>query len=191
MVSSAGVVATTSSTSRLGRRVQRGFSLIELGIVIAVIAVLAAVVIFGRGYIQAGRVTKAVDGMETIRKSASVFAGLQGGTLANNNNNQIPTLMARQLLPGNIVANQWFVSGSAQAPADAIIINDIRFGQAPGGGNAVAIQVVTAQPAVAQDVWTAVASDNNLITTAGAVLGGLNCAGGAPATQTVVICFRL
>jgi prepilin-type N-terminal cleavage/methylation domain-containing protein len=58
----------------LRRRAQAGFSLIELGIVIAVIAVLAGVVIFGKGYLDAAKKKAAVDLVLAIRSAGQQYA---------------------------------------------------------------------------------------------------------------------
>jgi prepilin-type N-terminal cleavage/methylation domain-containing protein len=58
---------------------QAGFTLIELGIVIAVIAILAAVVIVGRGFINSAKVSKAVDQVDVMRKAVSTIGGARGG----------------------------------------------------------------------------------------------------------------
>ncbi|MHB8872378.1 MAG: type IV pilin protein [Myxococcaceae bacterium] len=73
---------------RSGRRSPRGFSLIELGIVIAVIAVLSGVVIGSAGYFRAARLRTAADLVLTIRGAARQFAlrhhnGLSYGTSAD------------------------------------------------------------------------------------------------------------
>jgi prepilin-type N-terminal cleavage/methylation domain-containing protein len=58
----------------LRRHAQAGFSLIELGIVIAVIAVLTGVVIFGKGYLDAAKKKAAVDLVQAIRAAGQQFA---------------------------------------------------------------------------------------------------------------------
>lgn len=184
-----------NTVRRSSRRSRRGFSLIELGIVIAVISVLAAVVIFGRGFILAARVTKAVDASNTLRKAASTFAGLNGGSLQNfSTTSQLTALSQRALIPP-LPAGQtsWTVSGAAGTP-DAIAITDVRFGQtagASGQGNAIAIRITTPTAAMAQDVLRAVTDDKNLITNGPTV--GLACANPTvPITgTTVVLCFFL
>lgn len=173
----------------------RGFSLIELGIVIAVIAVLAAVVIYGRGFIAASRVTKAVEGMDTIRKSASTFAGLQGGSLSGITGPQLPVLSARSLLPALSAGNVWTVSGTASAP-DSVSISDVRFGQLLNTQgqptNVVAIQVQTPLGTMPQDVWTAVSTDSSLYR-GGLGVDGFVCGTALPAVSAdhVIICFFL
>jgi prepilin-type N-terminal cleavage/methylation domain-containing protein len=178
---------------------RRGFSLIELGIVIAVIAVLAAVVIFGRGFIIAARVTKAIDASNTVRKAASTFAGLNGGSLAQvGNANQLNALQRRGLLPtpqGGL-GSVWTVSG-AEGSDEAVVVRDIRFGvHNPAGQsavNAVAIRISTPTgTAVADDIRTAVQQDRNIIPVQ-ATVGGLQC---SLPTQVitgdeVTICFYL
>ena len=167
----------------------RGFSLIELGIVIAVIAVLAAVVIFGRGFIAAGRITKAVEAMNTIRKSASTYAGLQGGALKASTASELPTLTARSLLPVLGQNGAWTVSGTPGTP-DSISITNLRFGQ-NGVNNAVAITVTTPNPAMAQDVINATANDNNLILNGVVVGASPACATNPGNSNTITLCFNL
>lgn len=178
------------------RRQQRGFSLIELGIVIAVIAVLASVVIFGRGFIAAGRITKAVEAMNTIRKSTSTFAGLQGGALSTSTAPELQKLTDRQLLPP-LAAGAWEVSGTG---ADSIKATDLRFGQVPsvaGGAptNSVMIRINAPTAAMTQDVWNSVQFDNNLIKTGPVIGGAAACAtpvtGPTNASLFINICFYL
>ena len=165
-----------------------GFTLVELLVMIAVIAVLAGILIFGRGFIAAGRITKAVEGMDIIRKSASTYAGQVGGALTTSTNSELPTLSNRQLLPTlDSATSTWFVSG---AGTDSISITNLRFGQL-AGANVVAITVSTPKQEMADDVWKAVRDDGFLIRTGGPTIGGSTCAAGSPATSVVVICFNL
>ena len=85
-----------------GRRKQRGFSLIELGIVVAVIAVLATVVLVGRGFLQSSRVSKMVEVLDTINKGVSTYAGTWGGKLNTGAGNLMPSLISRKLIPNSI-----------------------------------------------------------------------------------------
>ena len=198
-------MAETKNTrsSRRRRRQPRGFSLIELGIVIAVIAVLAAVVIFGRGFISAGRVTKAVEASNTIRKGASTYAGLLGGSLRPNGagQSQLLTLQQRGLLPALAAGNVWIVSGSAQSLPDSIRVTDLRFGQIPNPNNngqptnAVAVVYATPPGSLPADIFAAVADDPNLVKNGATIDGSPACANPAtpPAVpnSAVTVCFYL
>ena len=186
---------------RRRRRHPRGFSLIELGIVIAVIAVLAAVVIFGRGFILAGRVTKAVEASNTIRKSASTYAGLLGGSLRGQPpaTSQLNTLQARSLVPA-LNNGVWFVSGSTAAAADAIRLTDVRFGQIVNPANnqisnAVAVRYDTPNGSLPADIYSAVQDDTNLVRNGATIDGSQACAGpnAVPTipASSVWICFFL
>lgn len=92
----------------------RGFSLMELGIVLAVITILAVLVVGGAGYFKAARQRMAVDLVLTIRKAASQFAlrhqkGLAYGVSINQNdpaNVTMAGLRAQGFLPVN-AATPW------------------------------------------------------------------------------------
>jgi prepilin-type N-terminal cleavage/methylation domain-containing protein len=60
-------------------RSEAGFTLIELGIVIAVIGVLAAVVVAGMGFLDAARVSKTIEAMGTVRKGLSMLSAANAG----------------------------------------------------------------------------------------------------------------
>jgi prepilin-type N-terminal cleavage/methylation domain-containing protein len=186
--------------ARLARGV-RGFSLIELGIVIAVIAVLAAVVIFGRGFIVASRVSKLVEAANTVRKGASTYAGLMGGSLspAVTPAVGISALSTRQLLPP-LNNNLWVVSGPTPATTESFVITGVGLGQIPGPGggppqNAVSVQFRVPKPENAQDVIASVLNDPNFVRTQSQEPGG---SGGVCAANPLdgqanltTICFNL
>lgn len=181
---------------RSARRSRRGFSLIELGIVIAVIAVLAAVVIFGRGFILAARVTKAVDATNTLRKAGATIAGLNGGSFGTamfSGGSQLKALSDRNLIPPLAANTPWTVSGDPNSQ-DAIKITDVRFSEINGVGNAVAIKVTCVSGAMATDIMRAVMDDKNVVTTAAAI-GNVTCTPALAATVlttgAVTLCFRL
>jgi len=180
------------ATLRRNRRTAaRGFSLIELGIVIAVIAVLASVVIFGRGFIVAGRVSKAVEGLTTVRKAGAAYAGLQGGTVTASTGPEITSLANRSLLPEPAKAGSWVVAGDPNDLANQFKVEDIRFG-INVNQNAVAIKLKTPGKEQAEDVFNSVLKDGNYVKT-NALVGGLTCQGSAakPTTNTAVFCFNL
>lgn len=184
--------------SRRARRRARGFSLIELGIVIAVIAVLAAVVIFGRGFITAARVTKAVEASNTVRKGASTFAGLLGGTLRTTGQNQLAPLQQRGLLPA-LTNGVWVVAGSPQALPDAIQITNVRLGQIANPSNnqqptnAAAVTYATPAGSLPADIFNSVADDSTRIKNGATVDGSPACANAPPPipSTAVTICFFL
>ncbi|MGI5861213.1 MAG: type II secretion system protein [Myxococcales bacterium] len=180
-------------------RQSRGFSLIELGIVIAVIAVLASVVIFGRGFIVAGRVSKTVEATNTIRKAASTFAGLTGGTIVNpvQQANGLRTLRQRQLIPPTTNENDpWCVAACPAGTQDdfsimAIGLERVVGQNGTGQQNAVSIEINTSGPAQSEDVFNSVLQDPNFVQRAGTTVGGMTCDTSAPTTETVRLCFYL
>jgi prepilin-type N-terminal cleavage/methylation domain-containing protein len=79
------VLRETAMTERgpWGRRAaQRGFSLIELGIVLAVIAVLAAIVVMGVGQISSAKEHNAVKLVGAIQVAARTYAAREKKGLA-------------------------------------------------------------------------------------------------------------
>jgi prepilin-type N-terminal cleavage/methylation domain-containing protein len=188
------IVVRRSRSGGLRRRMRRGFSLVELGIVIAVIAVLAAVVIFGRGFIQSARVTKAVDACNTVRKAGSTFAGVQGGVVRGAGN-RIQALVDRGLLPALGAGGAWVVSGDGDA-ANSILINEIEFGQLNRGtaqSNAVRVRVTFPSAIMASDFIEAIRNDTNYVAAGGTI--GQACTvlapGGTAGSGTVEACFFL
>ncbi|MGC4120213.1 MAG: prepilin-type N-terminal cleavage/methylation domain-containing protein [Myxococcales bacterium] len=63
----------------------RGFSLIELGIVLAVMAVLASVVMMGSGYMASARTRNAVEMVSSLRQAAKQFSTRTNGGLSYYN----------------------------------------------------------------------------------------------------------
>ncbi len=181
------------------RRHPRGFSLIELGIVIAVIAVLAAVVIFGRGFISAGRVSKTVEGFNAVRKAGATLAGLRGGSFsgdARSQGNEINGLGRRGLLSlKNPSDNTWTMAGTTGDQGTEFCAEDIRFDSVNVGSNvgvnAVVVRLRAPDGTAAEDVWTSVMNDKNFIKE-GASVAGLSCTTTRPTTQaTNNFCFKL
>ncbi|MEM6274001.1 MAG: type II secretion system protein [Myxococcota bacterium] len=60
-------------------RSSRGFTLIELGIVIGVIAILTAVVVTARGFVDQSRIGNAVQAVSAVRDASRGFAKRQTG----------------------------------------------------------------------------------------------------------------
>ena len=57
----------------------RGFTLIELGIVVAVIALLASGVMAGQGFIRTTKVNRAVQSIQNVRKAVNAYVAGRGG----------------------------------------------------------------------------------------------------------------
>lgn len=93
--------------------VDRGFSLAELGIVVAAIAILATVVIMGRGYLDAARQNSARELVHTLRTAAQMWSqrnrnGLDFGNASVPLN--VQALKTAGLLP-NTLTTPWGTTG--------------------------------------------------------------------------------
>ncbi len=169
--------------ARLDKKVsggQRGFTLIELGIVIAVIAVLAATVLMGRGFVQSARVTKAVEAVDTAAKATRVLAGKFGGSFVTADSDVMTDLNTRTLLPG----------GPGWSPVAEFAITQIQ-----GAGTDFVVQIsctgsnVTAAGAMCQDINEAKAQDKAFFSTG--TVNGVACSALSATSVTQNLCFRL
>ena len=75
----------------------RGFTLVELGIVVGVISLLATSVLAGRGFIRAAEHTRITSDVDKIHKAVENYAGRRGGT-PQLSSNLLAELDARQLI---------------------------------------------------------------------------------------------
>ena len=57
----------------------KGFTLIELGIVVAAISLLASGVMAGKGFMDAAKITKAVDAVDKTRLAVETYVARRGG----------------------------------------------------------------------------------------------------------------
>ena len=76
---------------------QQGFTLIELGIVVAVMAVLGLTVLIGGGFMEAAKLTKAVSSINTLNKGVVNYMGLRVANGGFEEANVLPNLGARKL----------------------------------------------------------------------------------------------
>jgi type II secretory pathway pseudopilin PulG len=106
---------------------ERGFSLVELGITLGVIAVLTSVVLVSRGYLNAAKLKTAGDLVQTLRTagrdhSKRHFRGLGFGTPGQGNPPalSLQSLRGSGLVPEN-VRTPWKNQGSAKESGVAIV----------------------------------------------------------------------
>lgn len=115
------------SRSCSSSRARRAFTLVEFGIVVAVIAVLSAVIIYGAGYIEAARKTAAIDLVLKLHSAARQFAvrnnaGLSYGVDANSANPRNVSLAGLQgagFIPANLQTPWGTAAGLAVQPDNA------------------------------------------------------------------------
>ena len=62
----------------------RGFTLIELGIVIAILAILSSTVLAGKGFLRATQLSTVVQDITTLRRAVDVYVARRGGTYPQN-----------------------------------------------------------------------------------------------------------
>jgi prepilin-type N-terminal cleavage/methylation domain-containing protein len=121
----------------------RGFSLAELGIVLAVVAVLSTVILMGRGYVLAAKVNVARDLVSSVVAASRQYAkreheGLGFGVVGTTTAASMTTLRGANLLPPN-VRTPWKTEsdmgdiGIEVAPESGV---DSRCASAPGVGAA-------------------------------------------------------
>ena len=57
------------------RKQQAGFTLVELAIVVGVMALLSTVAFAGKGYLKASEVSKAAQGIQSVKKAVGSWQG--------------------------------------------------------------------------------------------------------------------
>ncbi len=170
------------------RRLESGFTLIELGIVIAVIAVLATAVLVGRGFIMSARVGKVVEAIDTVVKAANTYAGQTGGVLpASASTDLLGVLQDRNLVP----IEQGGTRGAWQplGAGGGWVISGARH---EASGQNWLLQITCPDLQRCQDVFNAKASDPTTITGGSLDINSLSCHTAAPSSGTgLQLCFRL
>ena len=108
----------------------QGFTLIELGIVVAAISLLASGVMAGKGFMDAAKITKAVDAVDKTRLAVETYVARRGGVWldaeALEQGDYVTALVDRQLVPempwqvGDMSVS--FVMYGANPNLDAVVI---------------------------------------------------------------------
>lgn len=169
---------------RSRKRSSRGFTLIELGIVIGVIAVLATIVIVGRGFLVQSRVSKVIEAIDNVQKAAKVYAGTTGGIFrsAGASTTLLNDLFARQLLS--------FQNGDEVVP-------DFTFSASGHAANGRSFYVTItctndADGAPCADIMRGKLDDRSLGDNTATGLTGCTDPGSPPATASAVtLCFNI
>ncbi len=131
-----------------GTRIEAGFSLVELGIVIAVIAVLGAVVLMGRGFIYAAKYKSAIDMISALRTASREFSIRNNGGASYTppgmgvgpNVLSLDVLRGQGFVPQQMQTNPWggSVSVAANGAAHALCAGNtcvqIDLGKVPDDG---------------------------------------------------------
>lgn len=171
-------------SERMGRR---GFTLLELGIVVAVAVVLASVVIVGKGFIRGGRTAKAMDAVDIIRKGAATLAVKTGGRFAAiSSNSELPQLSGR-FIP-DLGGNPFW------EPVPGVQIDNVQWTPGFGNNNILGIRLNCTQLGMCADLWHAYDRDSSRVDSGGAAGVGLRCSIPAlinDSVTRVVLCFRV
>ena len=98
-----------------------GFTLIELGIVIGVMAILATVVLMGKGFIESAKQTKAMQTINSLISASRTYAKQANGGVSYTGVT-IGAMATANILPSATVENPWNLTctcAGAAAPCDS------------------------------------------------------------------------
>ena len=155
----------------------------ELAIVISVIAILAIVVVFGRGYVDASRAANMRDALGVIQRAVAEIAAEKGGCLPTSILTEMPELHSRGVIPNDMV---WTVTGNHKI--ERVVWECV------GGQNRVAIALRTGNSIeMAVLVWEQARIQLNYIpdSTLNLAAWGV-CAGNVqPPDDTPIFCFNV
>ena len=132
---------------------EKGFTLIELGIVVAVIAILATVVMVGSGFVASSRMAKAVDGIDTLKKASITYAGRLGGEFPTSPAN-LTALETRGLIGA--------LNGGVWKMAPGFEVTDLSLSHVDGK-NEIVVQVSLPDSGLAQDLYTTLSRDPGFV----------------------------
>jgi prepilin-type N-terminal cleavage/methylation domain-containing protein len=161
---------------RLARKAN-GFTLIELGIAVGVIAILATVVLIGRGFVAKSKVGKGVECLSAARLGAANYIGAVGGNISSATD-ITTSLRDRSLIPTRC--------GPGVSIAQVFAVND-----------QVALVVNCKDEAnnpddnVCADIFAGAAKDPNFITSEPQIIPNTRCATADGGSDGAVACFNL
>ena len=124
----------------------RGFTLIELGIVIGVMAILATVVLMGKGFIDSAKQTKAMQTINSLISASRTYAKQENGGVSYDNVT-IDAMATANILPSATVENPWNLTCGAGGGVDAT-----------GAGDSVTVSICVPNGTVGFEMNTAFAS---------------------------------
>tara|TARA_B100000959_G_C14795921_1_gene547637 strand:- start:241 stop:489 length:249 start_codon:yes stop_codon:yes gene_type:complete len=65
---------------KVRKNTEKGFTLIELGIVVAILSILSTTVLAGKGFLRAMQLSTVVQEVGALRKAVDVYIARRGGT---------------------------------------------------------------------------------------------------------------
>jgi prepilin-type N-terminal cleavage/methylation domain-containing protein len=166
----------------------RGFTLIELGVATAAIAILMTSVLMGRGFIEASRHAKMVDAIDQLRKAAQTYSGMKGRFPVDGSTEQGAVLKSLGLIrewpmklpSGYTITGMYFGHGDQTA----------EFWQ--GGGRNKVVFIIDAKFPKTLDLYRTFAKDPMVIMTGGGDVAFKGCRADPPwRDELLMLCFFL